>query len=222
MPDLDHLERARLEESLHALKSGSPKASDLACAHIHKVFFNDLIGNAMAIIFKGEYCREEYLEFAKDIVAETFHSMWLSKEKFPDTKSLGAWLTTTCRNNARSFNEYKAIRSRHNKMLEDNETVRARVQMTAVPDPETAINDKLINYLLHYKLQNGISKLPPRQQEVVRLRLAGKQTDVIATEMGLPARMVNKYHRNAVESLRKMLPDLSVGVILLFVYLLFR
>lgn len=143
-------------------------------------------------------------EEASDMTQEVLWRVCNKAGSYNSTAPLGSWIFRIARN-------LLVDRSRRS----DLRLVTASIDDDAFPEPPCADADSGPEGLacrgeIRERVKSAIEALPPRQREVVRLRLlADLQLDEIAEILGLSLGGVKSTLHNAIRNLREGLADLE-------------
>lgn len=148
----------------------------------------------------------ENREDARDITQEALIRICRNAHLFKEEASLKAWVFRVARNlqidryRSRNFQvHFRAVGLDHAPIMVDSET--------RSPDKE------LFSQEIRQRVRSAIAALPPRQKEIVQLRLlADLQLEEIAQVSGLSVGGVKSTLHNALANLRRRLRDLREGV----------
>lgn len=145
-------------------------------------------------------------EDALDITQDIFHRVCQKAGNYNGSAPLAAWIFTIARNLYIDHCRSKDAR-RRSITVEMDETIERRVSNRG-DSPERA----LMNREVFLRVKRAIDRLPPRQREVVQLRLLGELTlEEISDTVGLTTGGVKSTLHNALRALRKDLADLERG-----------
>ena len=137
---------------------------------------------------------------AKDVVQECFISLWQTRARIDESRSLKSYL-------------YKMVRNRSLNSLRDRASVEVNHDLVKISQQETADNSAEINPAsraaekesdLESIMSHWISNLPERQQEAFQLsRFEGLDHDEIAIVMNVSPKTVNNHIVAALSTLRE-------------------
>ncbi len=141
--------------------------------------------------FAWTHCGD--LETARDAVQDTFLKLLRQDRRLTeDVESLASWLFAVCRNRLIDLH-----RKNHRIELMDTLT------LDETPAAECAPDHALLQQDDSAQIQQLIAELPPRQQEVIRLKFeAGLSYAEISAATGLTSGNVGYLIHQAVQSLR--------------------
>lgn len=134
------------------------------------------------------------VEAGADAVQETFAKLWQASPP-PDAEHLGQWLFTVCRNAALDARRKDA-----------RMTTLAPKDAQARPSPEPSPHERLETKESAGRAMEALAQLPPREQEVVRLKFQnGFSYRQIAGITGLSESNVGFLIHTALKSIRRRL-----------------
>src|SRR5690606_35769941 len=118
-------------------------------------------------------------------------------------KKFDAYLFILCRNHALNY-----VRKKVSEQQKQEAYIR---RLDIIEEPDLVDEEK--DY--HALLDKAIPLLPPRQQQVFRLRLQGLKNSEISEKMNLSTDSVKKYHHLAIKYLSKILKaEVVISVVL--------
>lgn len=167
-----------------------------AFAQLYNRYVQPLTGFAAA--------RLASLEEARDIIHDLFVQLWQVREQIAVTVSLRAYL-------------FAAVRYRIIDHLRKNSNQRIyAAQLAQLPESVSYTEDVLHARELEQRLQQAVSELSPRVQEVFKLsRFEHLKTAEIAQKLGVSEQTVKNQLTTALSYLRARLSSLSVLLLLL-------
>lgn len=153
-------------------------------------------------------------EVAKEIVQDSFLTLWDQRGKLDDESCLITYLMVVCRN--KCLNYLKSLQLETIPIDSLNEyTVYQRSNVYVLEDDSLEI---LTAKELTHAIAVSLDKLPPRTREVFMLsRYSGLKNTEIADQLGISTKGVEYHISNALKQLRI---DLSKDYFILVFYLL--
>ena len=147
-------------------------------------------------------------ERARDVVQDTFLKMWQADRAEIDGH-LAQWLYTVCRN--RALDELR----RDGRMTALNEARTATVETAVTPAPGKAGGRESVG-----QIRRLLEGLPPRQQEVIRLkfqgglsyRQIGEVMDLTVSHVGVLIHTALKTVRGSLESISGQVAASDSGI----------
>lgn len=132
--------------------------------------------------------------FAQDTVQEVFSRVWQKRTELPDLNNFDSWLTTVTRNLL--INQ-----------LQKKIPSRLTEEMESLAQPDSARYGQRAEYdELKRLIQQAVLRLPPKQQQVYRLRteeyLSHKE---IAVRLNISYNTVREHMSKALKSIRSFL-----------------
>jgi len=168
--------------------------------------------NALEVIFNKYYtnlCRYLTLIFKNQIIVEhivqdLFLYLWENRKKIEINTSLNSYLYTAAR--------YKALnRIRDNKKFTDK-----IIELESINDYNTKPDEFLEIQELQKIIDNAISTLPPRCQQIFKLSKEENLTyEEIAQLMGISIKTVENQMNIALKKLRKILRPFYLKILLI-------
>ena len=182
------------QQLMKAVAAGDDEAVGLLVELYQKRVFRFLLGWARN--------REDALDITQDII----HRVCQKASNYNGQAPLTAWIFTIARNLYIDHCRSKDAR-RQSRTIEMDASIESTVS-SAANSPETTLMSKEI----FLRVKNAIDRLPPRQREVVQLRLLGELTlEEISNTVGLTMGGVKSTLHNALRALRKELAGLERG-----------
>jgi RNA polymerase sigma-70 factor (ECF subfamily) len=182
------------QQLMKAVAAGDDEAVGLLVELYQKRVFRFLLGWARN--------REDALDITQDII----HRVCQKAGNYNGQAPLTAWIFTIARTLYIDHCRSKDAR-RQSRTIEMDESIESTVS-SAANSPETTLMSKEV----FLRVKNAIDRLPPRQREVVQLRLLGELTlEEISNTVGLTTGGVKSTLHNALRALRKQLADLERG-----------
>jgi RNA polymerase sigma-70 factor (family 1) len=135
-------------------------------------------------------------EVCKDIVSETFTTLWKMREQFDNINSIRSFLYTSAKNAALNHIQRQKVIEQHRK--------------NAVPElNREELDDVIMNKIFDAEVLRAvylaIDTLPPQCKRIVQLSLQGFKTDAIAAQLGLSPQTIRNTKVRATDLLRKRL-----------------
>ena len=135
-------------------------------------------------------------EVCKDIVSETFTTLWKMRDQFENINSIRSFLYTSAKNAALNHIQRQKVIEQHRK--------------NAVPElNREELDDVILNRIFDAEVLRAvylaIDTLPPQCKRIVQLSLQGLKTDAIAAQLGLSPQTIRNTKVRATELLRKRL-----------------
>jgi RNA polymerase sigma-70 factor (family 1) len=148
---------------------------------------------------------------AEDIVSQSFLKLMEMPAKFPNKRSIKAWLYLTCRNHAFDL-------LRHKKVLKDHHD---RILQETDPLDEGHVFESEQEYHLRLaffeKLELHIDNLPPQRSRVVRMLFYEKRSIAeVASILGISISTVKNHRADALDQLKKTFPERELIYLLIF------
>ncbi len=172
------------------LKKGNPKAYREVFRFLYprlKAYCNLFIGNESEV---------------EDIIQEVFITLWEKRRSIKTEKSVEAWIFVMLRN--RCLNHLKKNRLEQEDFEVNNlkiKDLQYLYQLDFMNKEEKSLEEKLID-----SLKFAIDGLPLKMRKVlVECKIKGRQQKVVAEEMGISLKMVEKHIAAAKKHLRKKL-----------------
>ncbi|GHC51145.1 RNA polymerase sigma factor [Streptomyces flavofungini] len=136
---------------------------------------------------------------AEDVTQQVFLAAWRGRAGFhPERGPLGAWLVGITR---RKIVDALAARTRRLRLVE----AAGRAADAAAPQPQSTSTDQVLDRVL---LAAELSRLPRRQQEVLRLAFFDDLTQAqISERTGLPLGTVKSHARRGLFQLRRKIEE---------------
>lgn len=157
--------------------------------------------------FALRYVRE--METAKEIVQDTFISLWEKRGSIDMEKSVKSYLTTSIKN--KCYNYLRNSKKFNNDLLIDE-----------VPDGEFSceINEPLIENELKARISSAIEELPVKCREVFLLsRYENLKYYEIAIKLGISVKTVETQMSKALQHMRLRLDDyITILFIINFIF----
>ncbi|HEY0273804.1 MAG TPA: RNA polymerase sigma-70 factor [Chitinophaga sp.] len=158
-------------------------------------------------LLQSHACRQlDDFEEVKDILQDTFATLWAKRNELPVTENLSGYLYITIRN--KIFNRFARRQSR-DKYIQS---------LQSFVDKGDFITDHQVRAReLELLIQQEINALPPKMKAVFLLsRQAGYSHREIADEMGIAEQTVSKQITNALKVLKVKLGVISILLFFLF------
>jgi RNA polymerase sigma-70 factor (ECF subfamily) len=172
------------------LKKGNPKAY----RDVFRFLYPRL--KAYCKLFIGKESEVE------DIIQEVFITLWEKRRSIKTEKSVDAWIFVMVRN--RCLNRLKKHKLEQDDLEVDNlkiKDLQYLYQLDFMNKEEKSLEEKLID-----SLKFAIDGLPLKMRKVlVECKIKGRQQKVVAEEMGISLKMVEKHIASAKKQLRKKL-----------------
>lgn len=130
------------------------------------------------------------VEFAEDIVQDTFLTIWNNKQSFDNILSLKSYLYTSVQNKCLNI-------IRTNQQFE-----KYKVEQSAALDEEYILDEEVIS-----QLYQSIELLPDHYKEVMLKSMEGESIAKIALSMDTTEDAIKAYKRRAKQILKKELGD---------------
>ncbi len=179
---------------MKAVAAGNDEAASVLVDLYQKRVFTFLLGWARN--------REDALDITQDIL----HRVCQKAGNYNGQAPLTAWIFTIARNLYIDHCRSKDAR-RQCRTIEMDQSIERRVS-AATNSPETTLMGKEV----FLRVKNAIDRLPPRQREVVQLRLLAELTlEEISDTVSLTTGGVKSTLHNGLRALRKELADLERG-----------
>ena len=179
---------------MKAVAVGNDEAASVLVDLYQKRVFTFLLGWARN--------REDALDITQDII----HRVCQKAGNYNGQAPLTAWIFTIARNLYIDHCRSKDAR-RQCRTIEMDQSIERRVS-AATNSPETTLMGKEV----FLRVKNALDRLPPRQREVVQLRLLAELTlEEISDTVGLTTGGVKSTLHNGLRALRKELADLERG-----------
>lgn len=136
---------------------------------------------------------------AEDVTQQVFLAAWRGRSGFhPERGPLGAWLVGITR---RKTVDALAARTRRLRLVE----AAGRAVDAAAPHPQPTVTEQVLDRVL---LSAELSRLPRRQQEVLRLAFFDDLTQAqISEHTGLPLGTVKSHARRGLFQLRRKIDE---------------
>ena len=162
------------------------------------------------LLFKVAVTKLPSDEEARDMVQEVFLTLWAGKESIRAEESLFPWLTTCLRN--RIFNHYARNKTKA-RFVRDMEG--------RFVDAANNVADRLASQELKALIEEAISKLSPRMQEVFRLNKEQQLSpSEIAKNLSLSVQTVKNQLTKANELVRQYIAARIEPSILIIILIL--
>jgi len=159
-----------------------------------------------AFLFSYAYKRLRSWDDSKDMIQDLFLNLWIKRQQIYLKGSLGAYLTLCLRN--------KIIDSHHSR------TVRAAYllgQMNENTERDNSTTEQIGYNELVQTIQKGINKLPPKMQQIYRLRkVEDRKIEEIASELDISVQTVKNQLSTALKKLRLSLGEYIILFIVFF------
>lgn len=172
------------------LKKGNPKAY----REVFRFLYPRL--KAYCNLFIGQESEVE------DIIQEVFITLWEKRRSIKTEKSVEAWIFVMLRN--RCLNRLKKNKLEQEDFEVNNlkiKDLQYLYQLDFMNKEEKSLEEKLID-----SLKFAIDGLPLKMRKVlVECKIKGRQQKVVAEEMGISLKMVEKHIATAKKQLRKKL-----------------
>ena len=141
----------------------------------------------------------------EEIVQDIFESLWIKRESLK-IENLRAYLFATARFKIIDYFRHSAVKKQYESHYRLFEPLYEYSH-----DFEQQLDASAVESLI----DQGISKLPPRCQDAVRMRLKENLSNHdIATRMNISLKTVQIHMRHAIRHLRESLPDTLQGKII--------
>lgn len=153
-------------------------------------------------------------DVAKELVQDTFMSLWNSRKELNDDSCLISFLMVVCRN--KCLNYLKSLRLETIAISELTEQdIYRRSSLCALEDDAL---DMLISGELHQAIEDSLNKLPVRTREIfIKSRYEGLKNREIAETEEITIKAVEFHITKALKQLRC---DLSPEYFTLFLYMI--
>lgn len=174
------------EEVIKGIKEGDKKA--------FRFLFDQYYSSLCA--FVNSYTGD--MDSAEEIVQKTFFMLWQKREKLIIKTSVKSYLFTMARNN---FLQTQKQRKKQNQLLE-------RLKHQAII--EELEEDKELQEKKIEQLRQLIDQLPPRCQEILRLKQKGLKYSEIADKLDLSIKTVESQMRIAFQKIKKGFKNSSI------------
>lgn len=148
-------------------------------------------------------------ELAEEIVHDVFLKIWKNRDGLSRVEKFTAYLFIITRNY--TLNALRKLANDRKKSLQFEQYLVNEYNM-ATDEPE--YNHTLL-------LENAVTCLPPRQQQVFLLKSQGFKNIEIASQMSISANSVKKYQQWSIQAISKYLKTKDVIKILAFFILTF-
>ena len=147
-------------------------------------------------------CEEHRIE---DVLQDVYIAALELQKTRPNHENLQAWLLAVCRNNCVNFVRHLISDVTRNKGYLHSHTAEGVGMVTVAPvSRDLEYQEELV------ALKRAIEKLPPRQQEVIRLYYFEQMKLVdIAVAMNIEAGTVGSYHFRALQKLKCVMSGTS-------------
>lgn len=139
-------------------------------------------------------------ETAYDYAQDVFFDIWMSRKKFSEVKSFGAYLFQMARFKAYNHFDKTAVKSRfkHDVIATSSEST---------PSGETVVYASETEALI----RKTLDKMPQKRRKVfIMSRFGGKSNDEIAEELGINKRTVENHITTVLDALRKLVKIIIV------------
>lgn len=162
------------------------------------------------LLFKLAISKLPSAEEARDMVQEVFLTLWASKESIRAEESLFPWLTTCLRN--RIFNHYARTKTKA-RFVRDMEG--------RFVDAANNVAEELASRELKALIEEAVSKLTPRMQQVFRLNKEQQLSPAeIAKNLSVSVQTVKNQLSKANELVRQYIAARIEPSILIFILLI--
>jgi RNA polymerase sigma-70 factor (ECF subfamily) len=138
----------------------------------------------------------------EDIIQEVFITLWEKRRLIKANKSIESWIFVMVRN--RCLNHLKKTRLQY----EDFETGNLKINQLQYLYQLDLTNreEKSLEEMLGEYLQQAIDSLPAKMKKVlIACKIEGKKQQIVADELGISLKMVEKHIANAKKQLHKKL-----------------
>jgi RNA polymerase sigma-70 factor, ECF subfamily len=150
------------------------------------------------VYFAQRYVKD--LDTAKEMVTDTFVSLWEKRESIDLSKPVRSWITTTIHNKSLNY-------LRDNKKFDKN--ILAVEHLDQEPD---RLHDQMVSEETSAFVHKTIDELPEKCREIfVMNRFDGLKYQEIADKLGISVKTVETQMSKALQHMRtKLLPYLKV------------
>ena len=146
-----------------------------------------------------KYVQEDAI--VKDVVQETFISLWEKRRTLKNTSSVKSFLFVGVRNRCLNHLRHDAIRRTHG--------------TSTVSGEDDNFLDKVIETEFIGLLVSIYDELPVEWKEVYKLNLDGKKNEEIARQLGMSVNTVKKYKVRSNQYMRQRAKDILLIVMML-------
>ncbi|SDM66851.1 RNA polymerase sigma factor [Siphonobacter aquaeclarae] len=195
-----HLTYKDDSELWHAFKQGDMEAFE----QIYRSHFSMLLAYGKRI--------SSDLEMVEDAIQDVYVELWKRRENLKSLHTIKFYLFRVLRNRLYALRQSSLVQ-------EDDEFSEDVTNLFFIPAFEASVIEEESSRHRQLRLQKAISELPGRQREAVLLAFYDDfSTEEIAGIMGINQQSVNNHLNRAYTSLRRVLTD---SVLPLILFLLF-
>ena len=173
------------------LWSGIQKGDPEMFRELHSRYVLQLSNQAFKILHDAD--------LVKDLVQDTFLTLFLKKDELPAELNAGAYLTTIVKNRCLNALRDQHSRSEHHR----------QVQVNSWPE---MVNNGWNQPELRMQLNNSLTELSGRPKDVFLLRHhENKSYKEIAAQLNISSKTVEKHINKAIRILRDKMKDWETG-----------
>lgn len=138
-------------------------------------------------------------DMAKDMVQEVFYNLWKNRKKLHIQKSLKAFLYTSVKNQCLNYLRHQEIKDQYSKSYKD-------IRKIEIEFRRNMTDDEVIKNETEVRLHHAIDSLSPQTRHVFNMsRFEGKRNQVIADELNISLKAVEKHITQALKKIKTFL-----------------
>ncbi|MEN8118310.1 MAG: RNA polymerase sigma-70 factor [Bacteroidota bacterium] len=153
----------------------------------------------------------------EDIIQESFISLWENKETIEINKSIESYVFVILRNKCLNFLKKQKLKDSKIDIENINITeLQFLYQLDFTEKEEKSLEEQLIE-----SFQNAVEELPEKMKIVfTKCKIEGKKQKVVAEELGIGVKMVEKHISKAKQQIRERLIKQYPALIVLIMMLM--
>jgi len=176
--------------------------------HLFLLLFTRLV-NYCALFIKDK-------DLANDLVQDCFVKLWEKRKDIKENTSIEAFLFVMLKNHCFKYLRDNKLSHMISLDGENAEELQQLYQLDFMDE-----EDELLEIQLAKSIKKGLDELPERRKEVfIKCKIQGKKQCIVAEELGISVKTVEKHLKLAKEQLRVILkPEYSTLTMSIALYL---